>query len=185
MAMLSEQVAQETWETMFRMLGISTGIVADTIAAGGEAAELSRKAVEALIDHARKINEANKEGGINVDGTVALKDLLRKVDKKHDKLMSMPVAQEDVALLKEQIKKQGATFVAYDVGYDDIQLILFANSDSRKIELAIMQAQAERGLISDVNPDIFFNSLRIQATLLRTIISRLTTKKRWKKYFQS
>lgn len=159
MSSLSEQIAQETWEMMFRMLGISTGIAADVIAAGGETIDLTQKALENLIDQIRKKNEENKTGPINEDGTVALQDLMKKVSKDNAKLLSMPVADEDVSLLREQFKKQGMTFAIYDVGFDDIQLFLFADTESRKAELAVMQAQAERGLLSDINPDMFFSNL--------------------------
>lgn len=155
MAALSEQIAQETWELMFRMLGISTGLVADVIAAGGETVELSHKALEALTD---KIRNRNKESFLNDDGTVALQGLMKKIEKDRATLLSLPVADEDVSLIKKNFKKQGITFATCDVGFDDIQLFMFADTDSRKAELAVMQSQSERGLISDLNPDLFFNN---------------------------
>lgn len=159
MPSLTEQVAQETWELMFRMLGISTGVVADTIAAGGEVTNLSKRALEELIDKIRKQNAANKEDELLEDGTMALVNLVKKIDKDNAQLMSLPIADEDVAIMKEQFKKQDITFAVWDVGFDDMQMFWFANTDQRKAELAVMQAQAERGLISDINPDIFFNNM--------------------------
>lgn len=158
MASLTEQVAQESWELMFRLLGISAGTVADTIAAGGEASRLSRQALDELIDRIRKYNEENKIE-VQEDGTIALGDLVKKTERQKAKLMSLPVADEDVAILKEQFKKQNITFALWDVGFDDMQMFWFANTDNPKVEVAIMQAQAARGLISDINPDVFFNNM--------------------------
>lgn len=159
MPSFSEQVAQETWELMFRMLGLSTGMVADTIAAGGEVTSLSKKALEELIEKIRKHNAENNLDALQADGTMALANLVKKIDKDGAQLMSLPIADEDVSLMKDQFKKQGITFAVWDVGFDDMQMFWFANTDQRKAELAVMQAQAERGLISDINPDMFFNNM--------------------------
>ena len=159
MASLTEHVAQETWELMFRMLGISTGLVADSIAAGGETAELLKKGLEAVIEDIRKKNEENKETAPNEDGTVSLESLVRKMNREKAGILSLPVPDEDVSLIKEKFKQQGLTFTVFDVGYDDIQLFLFADNENRKAERGIMQAQAERGLISDLNPDLFFENV--------------------------
>lgn len=159
MAALTDQVAQETWELMFRMLGISAGLVSDTIAAGGETVELSKKALEALIDKIRKSRAEANGPVLNEDGTVALQELIKKIDADKTGLLSLPVADEDVSLIKHHFKKQGLTFATMDVGFDDMQLFLFASSESRKAELAVMQAQAERGLLSDLNPNMFFDNM--------------------------
>ena len=109
--------------------------------------------LQVLIAIHNKNKEKNEYKGIS---DVPLKELLKAV-RKGDNLMTLSVYDEDAKEFKDILEKTGISkFTMCDLTTDDRKILLFAQSDLEQVKKALSIFYAERGIMSEMEPDAFF-----------------------------
>lgn len=108
---------------------------------------------------------------LNGSGEVSLKKIYEAVNKG-ETLKSVCVSDEDYDLFKKHLTKQGVLFATTDFNKDDSKMILFLSKDDYKVKNAISLMQSERGLITELTPELFCKTIsdnKEQMSVLKNI----------------
>lgn len=150
MASIQEQVTSETWELILRFLGTGAELVYNVTHEGGiilrNGGDFAKEMLVTLI------NENKKKA---IDNNVVSKMLARA--NKGEGLNNMLVAEEEVDSLKKYFEKQPMPFIVLDNNTDDSKIFLYMSGDSQKAINAVTLWQADKGLISEINPNLFID----------------------------
>lgn len=108
---------------------------------------------------------------LNGSGEVSLKKIYEAVNKG-ETLKSVCVSDEDYDLFKKHLTKQGVLFATTDFNKDDSKMILFLSKDDYKVKNAISLMKSERGLITELTPELFCKTIsdnKEQMSVLKNI----------------
>lgn len=108
---------------------------------------------------------------LNGSGEVSLKKIYEAVNKG-ETLKSVCVSDDDYDLFKKHLTKQGVLFATTDFNKDDSKMILFLSKDDYKVKNAISLMKSERGLITELTPELFCKTIsdnKEQMSVLKNI----------------
>lgn len=120
---------------------------------------------EALLQVLIQENNRHKEDKLYDEGIgeTSLKNMLRGLQRNNDELMTLSVNDEDAKEFKEILGKTDIkNYVMIDLATDDRKIVLFAQSDIEEVKKALNVFSAERGLISEIDPESFFVAAKEQ-----------------------
>jgi len=127
---------------------------------------LSKSLLEVLMSIASKEASKRKDGEIGETSIDRLKQLQKGVEGGVP-LGKVSVADEDYELFKKHLEKQGVLFAAYDLMNDNTKMIIYLESEAEKVQNAIISMQAERGLVSEIDPSLMIRNAEIDKSELR------------------
>lgn len=114
-------------------------------------------AVNELIEAVRKNNQLRRM--MNMEGEVSLAEMNQILHKFSQQSSSVMVADSDAKDYEALLREQGVLFAKMDKNNDDHKMFIFLNRDIQKVENATTILNAQRGQISELRPDLYFNSL--------------------------
>lgn len=151
MANIQEEVLNQTWDLFLKFLGTGTEFVIQVAQEGNaflrQGGNFTKEFLLALINK-------QKELGMPTDATAQM--LAR--ENKGEKICTMMVAEEDAEELTEYFKKKEILFNIVENPTDDSKVFMYMNGDSEKVANIIGIWQAERGLVSEIDPDLFLDN---------------------------
>lgn len=168
MPRIQEEVTSYSWELLLRFLGISGEALANMERAleftvdtagklGGKAVQASRGVLNLLIDNARKRAERNEPGADSDAG--ALAKMGKRVDKNHETLRTLNVADEELERMTRKLRESDVLFITLDIAEDDSKCIVYLSGDDYAVNKAIRSFMADRGLVNEMDPEEFLDTM--------------------------
>lgn len=171
MPRIQEEVTSYSWELLLRFLGISGEVFENTekafeftadlagkaaVKLGNKAVQVSRGILNLLIDNARKRAERN-EPGADSDAN-ALGKMGKRIEKNHEILHTLNVADEDVDELTQKLQEAGVLYVKLDIAEDDAKCLLYLSGDDYAVNKAMTSLMVDRGLVTEMDPEEFLDT---------------------------
>ena len=151
---IAEKIAETLFEQSARLGGTAVGVISDLFKGASSA---SSEALSHFIDEIKK-NKALKEM-MGLEGEVSVHELNEIVRKFAEKSSSVLVGDADAADYEKLLREQGVLFAKADRVDDDVKMFIFLNRDLEKVEKATTILSAMRGQVTELNPNLYFNSL--------------------------
>lgn len=105
----------------------------------------------ALVNLANNIEKGKIKGLETASGETKIEKLLTGVENGHS-LKNINVPDEDLENFKPFMKQTGVLWATIDLGNDDSKMVCFLDNDVEKMEMAMKLFQANRGLITELQP---------------------------------
>lgn len=158
-------IQEDVTRQVSSMLMQSTGAVVDT----------ANEMMQLLLDVLRQKAEENKSERAllyNTTGEVAI-DKLQNAVRNGAVLKNIFVPDEDIGALQKHFKNLNVLFAISDVEKDNAKLVSFLERDEGKVMKSIELLKAERGLISELPPQLFLDSHQEENFLVTTNMDKV------------
>lgn len=110
-----------------------------------------------VIQEIQKNNALKQLMGL--EGEVSVPEMSEIVRKFSQRSSTLMVGDSDVKDFEALLKEQGVLYAKVDRQDDNCKMYIFLNRDNDKVLKASKILQANRGVVSELNPDLYFNSL--------------------------
>ena len=107
-----------------------------------------------LINLANNIEKEKIKGLETASGEAKIDKLLKGVENGHS-LKNINIPDEDLESFKPFMKRTGVLWATVDLGNDDSKMICFLDNDIENMETAMKLFQADKGLITELQPSEF------------------------------
>lgn len=148
---IQEEITGQVFELMLRFLGTGSEFTYQISHEGNvllkEGSRFSQKFLETLINR-------QKENGEPTGITAQM--LLR--EQQGEKIHTMLVPDEEAAELSQLLEKHNVLFNPIEVPDDDSKVYMYMSGDTEKVADVMMLLQAERGIVSEINPSLFLEN---------------------------
>lgn len=148
MANIQEEITSQTWNLILKFLGTGSEFVYQVAHEGNvllkQGSNFGKEILLAIINK-------QKEKGEPLD--VTAKMLSRA--EKGETINNMLVADEEAAELSKYFSEKGILFNVIENPNDDTKVFMYMSGDSKKVLDVISLWQAEKGLVSELNPSLF------------------------------
>lgn len=141
---------------------------------GGKVMNMTNELAKIFLDYLRQQAEkAKSEKNLlyNTTGEVAI-DKLQNAVKNGAELKNIFVVDEDMVSLERHLKSQDVLYAVTDIEKDNAKLISFLERDEEKIMQAVELLKAERGLISELTPQLFLDANSEKGFLMTTNLDK-------------
>lgn len=159
MPSIQEEVSSDVLDLLVKFLGSGSEFLYSMV---GSTASLVRASTdfnkEMLATAINAIQKKDRKSSKDRDELSILSSMKKKVEKG-DTLNNILVADEEVGELKRYFDKQGISYFVADNVKDDTNIFFYLNSDSQKARDAVALWQADKGLISELDPILFLDNL--------------------------
>lgn len=142
MADVNEQVFNQTKDISLKMAKIASRTTSD----------IAKILLALLIEKAEK---EKMEKLLDSSGEIPLKKLYEAVNKGESNLMNIKIPDEDIQQMKDLMQKNGVLYAITDLKNDNAKMVLYLDRDSEHMRDAITMFQAQKGLINEINPQLF------------------------------
>lgn len=151
MANIQEDVTSQAWELLLKFLGTGTEFVCQITHEGNvllrQGSNFTKELLVAMINK-------QKEMGLPTDATAQM----LKREQKGETIQSIPVPEEDAKELSEYLQKKNILFNVIENPADDIKFFNYMSGDSKAVSNVIARWKADRGLVSELEPDVFLDN---------------------------
>ena len=151
MSNIQEDVTKQVWDLFLKFIGTGSEFVYQIAHEGNttlkQGSNFTRDLLVALINK-------QKQTGEPIDDTAKM---LKRVEKG-ESINTMSVADEDAVELSKYFQEKGILFKVIDNLNDDTKFFMYMSDDAQKVVNIITLWQAEKGLISEMNPELFLNN---------------------------
>lgn len=151
MANIQEDVTRQVWELFLKFFGTGTEFVYQIAHEGNvmlkQGGNFTSEFLIALINKQKE----NKE-------PTDITALMLKRVEKGESINTMSVAEEDAEELNKCFQEKGVLYKVIDNLNDDTKFFMYMSDDSQKVIDIITLWQAEKGLISELNPELFLDN---------------------------
>ena len=151
MANIQEEVTSQVWELVLRFLRTGTQFTYEIAHEGNALLKEGRNFAHEFL--CALINK-QKEAGMPTDVTA---QMLHR-EQNGETIHNMMVAEEDILELTKRFEKNGILFNVIDNPNDDAKFLMYMSGDAQKAMDTITVWQAEKGLVSELNPDLFLDN---------------------------
>lgn len=114
-------------------------------------------AVSQLIEAVKK--DKNLRHMMNLEGEVSVAEMNQLIHKFGQRSFSVAVHDSDAQDYEDLLKEQGILYSKLDKQNDNHKLFIFLNKDLQKVDNVTTILKAQRGQVSELRPDLYFNSL--------------------------
>lgn len=124
--------------------------------------KLASVSLEFLIAVVNKLNtkiddyDLKKNGGRTT--IEALNRIIKKGNEENDKPMQIVIPDEDFPEFEKCLKQQNVLYCALDMGQDDCKQVVYPQSYQEKVLNSFQVFQANRSLVTEIQPVAFVNS---------------------------
>ena len=143
---IEERVTNEAKDLMLKGLSIAASI----------STEVANVVLASLLKQLELLKE--KDQLKYKEGQVTLEEMQKAV-KLGEKMKNVVVSDQDFKAMSDLMKKQGVMFAATDMAQDDGKMVFFLDRDTQKMENCVTVLQATRGMVKEVNPELFVSSV--------------------------
>lgn len=151
MANIQEEITGQVWNLFLKFLGTGSEFVYQIAHEGNVFLKHGGNFAQELL--VAMINK-QKEKGEPTDVTARM---LARVEKG-ETINNMLVAEEEVAELSKYFEEKEILFNVIETPNDDTKVFMYMSGDSKKALDVIALWQAEKGLVSELNPDLFLEN---------------------------
>lgn len=156
MANIQEEITGQVWNLILKFLGTGAEFTYQIAHEGNvllkHGSDFTKELLVAMINK-------QKEKGEPTDITA---QMLARANKG-ESINNMLVAEEDVAELSSYFKAKGILFNIVENPNDDTKVFMYMSGDAQKALDVISLWQAEKGLISELNPDLFLENYALDS----------------------
>lgn len=139
--MIQEQIS----EKMLKLMKDTAFVLANS------ADDFAKKLLAMLGEHILK--EQNKKM-LEGDGEIAVAKMMEAV-RNGENVKTIVIPDEEIESLKSYLKECKALFAITDLKQDDAKMLMFLERDTKKVKDALTLLKSERGLITEIHPDLF------------------------------
>lgn len=151
MANIQEDVNRQIWDLLLKFLGTGSEFVYQIAHEGNvvlkQGGDFCQEVLVALINKQKE----------NREPTDILAQMLSRV-QKGESINTMTVAEEDAAELQKHLKEKGILYHVLDNLQDDTKFFWYMSDDAQKFVDVVHVFQAEQGLLSELNPQLFLEN---------------------------
>lgn len=151
---IAEKVADLFWNQTLKTAAMVTNVVPEIISGTGQISSgLLGSAAQELK------NKAELRKLLNMDGEVAMSDINELVQKLSQKSSAVYVGDADAKEYGKLLDDKGVVYAKLDRQDDNCKMFVFLTKDEEKVKDASQILMARRGVVSELKPDLYFNSL--------------------------
>lgn len=151
MANIQEDVTKQIWDLFLKFFGTGTEFVYQIAHEGNvtlkQGGNFCKEILVALINK-------QKQNGEPTDITA---QMLKRVEAG-ESINTMSVAEEDAVELSRYLNEKGILYNVVDNFQDDSKFFMYMSNDAQKVIDIVSVWQAEKGLVSELNPELFLNN---------------------------
>lgn len=151
MANIQEDVNRQIWDLFLKFFGTGSEFVYQIAREGNvmlkQGGDFCQEVLVALINKQKE----------NREPTDVLARMLARV-QKGESINTMTVADEDAAELEKHLKDKGILYHVIDNLQDDAKFFWYMSDDAPKFIDVVHVFQAEKGLLSELNPQLFLDN---------------------------
>jgi len=154
----SEEVAEKLASLILEQAPRTASFTLDTgIKLVDGAGKLTKEGLEKLL----KTNNDNAELKhlSEIDGEITASQMSELTTKLGLKSSTVRVADSDAKEYEDQLRKNGVLYAKMDIRNDNAKMFIFLNRDKEKVQMAGDAIRTARGQLSEVRPDLYFNSI--------------------------
>jgi len=151
MANIQEDVTKQIWDLFLKFFGTGTEFVYQIAHEGNVALKQGGNFCNEFI--LALINK-NKQNG---EPTDVLTQMLKR-EEAGESVNTMAVAEEDAEVLSSYLKEKGILYHVVDNPQDDTKFFMYMSNDAEKVMDVVSVFQAEKGYISELNPELFLEN---------------------------
>lgn len=118
---------------------------------------LTQKALEKLLKKSKEDKELHKLLG--VEGEITPAQMTELVKKLGLKSSTVRVANSDSQEYETLLRQNRVMYAKMNIKDDNAKMFIFLNQDREKIQNVATILQANRGMVTEVKPDLYFNQL--------------------------
>ncbi len=151
---VAEKVADILFEQTARAINMATGTAPKIVQGVGSVTSL---ALSQLIDEVKHNKELRRL--MNLEGEISFAEMKEVLHKFGSKSSSVMVGDSDAKDYETLLKDQGVLYAKLDKQDDNCKMFVFLNRDTDKVENATTILKAQRGQVTELRSDLYFNSL--------------------------
>lgn len=148
MASIQEDVSKQAWELFLKFFGTGAEFVYNI---AHETNTFIKQNNDIVREFLTALFNKQKENG---EVTDAVTQMLHR-QEKGETINMMQIADEDAPELSKRFAENKILFTTIESVLDDTKVLLYMSGDAEKILSVIDSFQADKGLISELSPDIF------------------------------
>lgn len=150
MASIQEDVTRQTWELLLKFMGTGAEFVYQIAHEGNvllkQGSNFTNEFLNALINRGKKRGEP----------TDVLSKMLER-GRKGETIHTTPIPDEDAEDLVRRLEDNRIVFHLVDNPNDDTKIFMYMSDDVERFAEILSVSQAEKGLVSELNPDLFLD----------------------------
>lgn len=151
MANIQEDVTKQIWDLFLKFFGTGTEFIYQIAHEGNVAlkqgSDFCKEFLVALINKQKQ----------NGEPTDIAAQMLKRVEAG-ESINTMSVAEEDAVELSKYLNEKGILFNIVDNVQDDTKFFMYMSNDAQKVIDVVTLWQAEKGLVSELNPEVFLDN---------------------------
>jgi len=125
------------------------------------------QATSSTIRHLREQvkNDRDLRRLMGLEGEVSEQEMSEAIRRLGLASSTIHVADGEAKELAQLLQERKVLFAKVDKTDDNCKLFVFLTKDAEKVKEAVELMQARRGLVTELNPDLFFNSMQPERVL--------------------
>ena len=155
---IAEKVASILFESLLRSANYVTDVGPNVINALGAGGKSAFAGVTRLASKLAKDQESARI--LAGEGRISVAQFNEAVNHLKERTRTIRISDNDAKIFDQLLAKEKVLHARIDMKDDDCSMYMYLDQDEEKIQHMVTALQARSGLVSEINPNIFIESLQ-------------------------